>query len=166
MDKVDLTDVNNWPDGAAANIDNGFMKWIHDKEYRLFDGVWVESSNPWDIEQYIASANFNVIMRPDKWKEGEQRIEEIQILKDKQLNEVSDFSKQPRYKGGDGLDHIDEFARDNSIEDFRAAMRFTIGKYEKRLGKKDDRSKELYKISDYYKRWSEVEKKLEQEKGE
>lgn len=80
-------------------------------------------------------------------------------------DELDDYSKQPRYKGSDGLDHIDEFARDNSIEDFRAAMRFTIDKYKKRLGKKDAISKELYKMSDYYKRWSEVEKKLEQEKG-
>lgn len=75
--------------------------------------------------------------------------------------ELDNFDKQPRYKGDDGLDWIDEFARDNSIEEFRAAMRFTIGKYEKRLGKKDAMSKELYKMSDYYKRWSEVEKKLE-----
>ena len=85
---------------------------------------------------------------------------------EKKMEELDNFDKQPRYKGDDGLDHIDEFARDNSIEDFRAAMRFTIGKYEKRLGKKDAMSKELYKVSDYYKRWSEVEKRLEQEEGE
>ena len=60
-----------------------------------------------------------------------------------------------------GLDWIDEFAANNSIEDFRAAMRFTIGKYERRLGKKDAMSKELYKIADYYKRWSQVESEQE-----
>ncbi len=66
-------------------------------------------------------------------------------------------------KGDDGLDWIDEFARDNSIEDFRAAMRFTIGKYEKRLGRKDARSKERYKTADYYKRWSDIERAIELE---
>lgn len=76
--------------------------------------------------------------------------------------EVTDYSKQPRYKDEDGKDWIDEFAENNPIEDFRAAMRFTIGKYERRLGKKDAVSKELYKISDYYKRWSDVEKRLEE----
>jgi hypothetical protein len=79
----------------------------------------------------------------------------------KSPEEVQDFTKQPRYKDENGLDWIDEFAANNSIEDFRAAMRFTIGKYERRLGKKDEFSKELYKISDYYARWSQVEKELE-----
>jgi hypothetical protein len=98
----------------------------------------------------------------DANKELSERVKVIG-REDYFYTEIEDFEKQPRYKGNDGLDWIDEFSRDNSIEDFRAAMRFTIGKYEKRLGKKDAMSKELYKISDYYKRWSEVEKKLEGE---
>tara|TARA_R110002049_G_scaffold262961_3_gene439016 strand:+ start:446 stop:907 length:462 start_codon:yes stop_codon:yes gene_type:complete len=71
-------------------------------------------------------------------------------------------SSQPRYKDDeDGLDHIARFARDNSIEEFRAAMRFTIDKYRDRLGEKDARSKELGKIADYYGRWAEIELGLE-----
>ena len=100
--------------------------------------------------------------RPDAWKEGEKRMDNIaQNGNDGHYEEVQDFTKQPRYKDENGLDWIDEFAANNSIEYFRAAMRFTIGKYERRLGKKDDLIKELYKISDYYARWSQVEKELE-----
>ena len=101
--------------------------------------------------------------RPDAWQEGEERMDNIgQNGNDGHYEEVQDFTKQPRYKDENGLDWVDEFAANNSIEDFRAAMRFTIGKYERRLGKKDELSKELYKISDYYARWSQVE--LEAEK--
>jgi hypothetical protein len=166
MSEVDWSKA---PEGAEACINGCFAKWLDGKEcgWNKESELWNLSVCNWPLERYITS-DCKVEVRPDKWKEGEKRMEQIQQNGNDGLvyDELDDYSKQPRYKGNDGLDHIDEFARDNSIEDFRAAMRFTIGKYEKRLGKKDAMSKELYKMSDYYKRWSEVEKKLEQEKGE
>ena len=159
MDKADWSDG---PNGAEAYIDGLFSKWVDGAEYEYRANQWVEDSDGESIDWYVKDNNYNVELRPDNWKEGEKRMEQIAPNEnDGHYAELDDFDKQPRYKGDDGLDWIDEFARDNSIDDFRAAMRFTIGKYEKRLGKKDAMSKELYKMSDYYKRWSEVEKKLE-----
>lgn len=63
--------------------------------------------------------------------------------------------KQPRYQGGDGTDWIDDCARDFTSEEFMGAMKFTIGKYLKRLGKKDDPKKELLKMEDYCRRTRE-----------
>lgn len=165
MSKVDW---KNAPSDAEAYIDGVFSKWVGGFEYEYRESKWDRAFNGETLEWYLESKAYNIEMRPDEWKKGAERMEPIvQNGNDgEHYAELDDYTKQPRYKGDDGLDHIDEFARDNSIEDFRAAMRFTIGKYEKRLGKKDAMSKELYKMSDYYKRWSEVEKKLEKEQGE
>ena len=67
------------------------------------------------------------------------------------------FEKQQRYQDANGDDWIDEFARTSTPEEFRGAMRFTIGKYERRLGKKDPIPMELRKMADYYLRWAEFE---------
>ena len=162
---VDLTDIKNWPDGAEACIDGMFTKWINDEEYELYNKEWIKDRDSWDLASYEAGG-WKVIMRPqepDAWKEGEERMNVIpQNGNDgEHYEELDNLEKQPRYTDEDGQDWIDEFAANNSIDDFRAAMRFTIGKYERRLGKKDELSKELYKMSDYYQRWSKVEKELE-----
>lgn len=167
MSKVDWGKA---PKDAEACICGCFTKWVGKNEYDWDECnlEWIMSFDCWSINDYINQGYYEIEKRPNEWKEGEKRMDQIATNGGggEHYAELDDFDKQPRYKGDDGLGHIDEFARDNSIEDFRAAMRFTIGKYEKRLGKKDAMSKELYKMSDYYNRWSEVEKKLEQEKGE
>jgi len=66
--------------------------------------------------------------------------------------------KQERYQDAQGEDWIDECARTFTPEEFRGAMRFTIGKYNRRMGKKDDLVKEIEKMRDYCQRWLEVEK--------
>jgi len=66
--------------------------------------------------------------------------------------------KQPRYQDSTGDDWIDECARTLSIEEFRGAMKFTIGKYLRRCGKKDAINKEVTKAADYCDRWAEYEK--------
>ena len=164
---IDLTDLNNWPNGAEACVESWFVKWIDGAEYYFIEGAarWSISSRPWSIEKY-KSKGCKITMRPqepDKWKEGEERMNAVQQNGNngEHYEELENYSKQPRYTDSSGMDWIDEFAANNSIEEFRAAMRFTIGKYERRLGKKDDRSKELYKIADYYKRWSDVERAIE-----
>ena len=65
--------------------------------------------------------------------------------------------KQSRYQDTTGEDWIDEAARTFTAEEFRGAMRFTIGKYNRRMGKKDDLISEIEKIRDYATRWLEVE---------
>ena len=57
--------------------------------------------------------------------------------------------KKPRYQDAKGDDWIDEFARTATAEEFHGAMRFTIGKYNRRMGKKDDMLKEVRKMKDY-----------------
>lgn len=68
--------------------------------------------------------------------------------------------KQERYKNDDGTDWIDECAATFTPEEFRGAMKFTIGKYMSRLGKKDEIKKEVGKIADYAARWLEIEEQL------
>lgn len=70
---------------------------------------------------------------------------------------VHSEAKQPRYQDTAGEDWIDEAARTFTAEEFRGAMRFTIGKYNRRMGKKDDLISEIEKIRDYATRWLEVE---------
>jgi len=75
------------------------------------------------------------------------------------------FPKQGRYKSLDGkLDYIDECAANYTPEEFRGAMKFTIGKYQSRLGKKDNIVQEVTKIADYANRWLQYEIKLENNK--
>jgi hypothetical protein len=72
------------------------------------------------------------------------------------------FPKQERYKDADGkLDYIDECTVKFTPEEFRGAMKFTIGKYQSRLGKKDNIVQEVTKIADYANRWLQYEIKLE-----
>lgn len=68
--------------------------------------------------------------------------------------------KQMRYQDEFGDDWIDECARTFSPEEFRGAMKFTIGKYIRRLGKKDGLVKEVNKIEDYAQRWASYERSL------
>jgi hypothetical protein len=66
---------------------------------------------------------------------------------------MSIFPKQTRYKDGKGEDWIDECARTFTPEEFRGAMKFTVGKYNRRLGKKDEELEEVTKMEDYCQRW-------------
>lgn len=65
--------------------------------------------------------------------------------------------KQDRYLKQDGDDWIDTCADELTTEEFRGAMKFTIGKYLARLGKKDPVHTEVKKIADYAARWLAVE---------
>ena len=77
------------------------------------------------------------------------------------------FPKQERYKDVDGkLDYIDECATKYTPEEFRGAMKFTIGKYQSRLGKKDNIVQEVTKIADYANRWLQYEIELENKNEE
>lgn len=67
--------------------------------------------------------------------------------------------KQVRYQDATGDDWIDECERTLSWPEFIGAMKFTIGKYLRRLGKKDAELQEIEKIADYSARWLEAAKR-------
>ena len=71
--------------------------------------------------------------------------------------EANQLLKQERYKDANGEDWIDECARTLTPEEFRGAMKFNIGKYNRRAGKKDALIKEIEKIKDYADRWIRYE---------
>tara|TARA_R110000850_G_scaffold172939_2_gene298618 strand:+ start:1137 stop:1625 length:489 start_codon:yes stop_codon:yes gene_type:complete len=160
MNKPEWKDAPKWADRALKR--SARFEWIfgNGEKMQVVTGKIVKygEGGYYDLNEFEFTE-----MRHDPWKEGEERMAVIpQNGNDgEHYEEVDNLEKQPRYTDEDGLDWIDEFAANNSIEDFRAAMRFTIGKYDRRLGKKDELSKELYKISDYYQRWSKIEKELE-----
>jgi hypothetical protein len=161
MNKPDWKDAPGWADRLMKSISGNYF-WCNVAQYLLAAPTF-EIRNFGDVGCFTIGRLELVEVRSDPWKEGEERMAVIpQNGNDgEHYEEVDNLEKQPRYTDEDGLDWIDEFAANNSIEDFRAAMRFTIGKYDRRLGKKDELSKELYKISDYYQRWSKIEKELE-----
>jgi len=72
--------------------------------------------------------------------------------------DIDAVHKQERYLDESGKrDWIDECADSFSPTEFRGAMKFTIGKYLRRLGKKDPVAQEQAKIDDYINRWVAVE---------
>ena len=93
------------------------------------------------------------ISTPEEEEELESRMSVIL-----QNGNDGDHYKQARYKDSQGEDWIDEFARTATAEEFNGAMRFTLGKYVRRAGKKDALASEIEKIRDYAARWLEVEK--------
>lgn len=88
---------------------------------------------------------------PNQPHEADARMLDAQLAAD---------MKQPRYQDITGEDWIDEFARTATVDEFRGAMRFTIGKYNRRVGKKDDVLKEVIKMRDYCQRWEAYEREL------
>ena len=74
------------------------------------------------------------------------------------LDKIESEPKQERYQDATGEDWIDECARTLTTEEFRGAMKFTIGKYNRRCGKKDAILSEVEKIKDYATRWAQYER--------
>lgn len=74
--------------------------------------------------------------------------------------------KQERYLDKNGDDWIDECARTLTKEEFRGAMKFTVGKYMRRMGKKDPIEQERAKVNDYIERWIGVEFSYAEEESE
>lgn len=69
------------------------------------------------------------------------------------------MTRPTRYtENSSSRDWIDEFCATSSAEEARGAFRFTIGKYLRRYGKKDDPLQEAIKIQDYANRLVEFER--------
>ena len=113
----------------------------------------------------IPECTFTTSDEDEAWAEAERRMDAIgQNGNDGLHYNLEDVAfvraegKQPRYQDATGEDWIDEAARTFTAEEFRGAMRFSIGKYNRRMGKKDDLIKEIEKMRDYCQRWIDVEK--------
>ena len=74
MSKVDWNDA---PSDAEAYI-GGFKKWVDDVEYGYSEESqrWLKCSDGWNLARYIDN-EYKIEMRPDNWKEGEKRMEQI-----------------------------------------------------------------------------------------
>lgn len=74
MDKVDWKDA---PKDAEAYI-GGFKKWVDGVEYEYSEESqrWLKCCNSWELARYIDN-EYKIEMRPDNWKEGEKRMEQI-----------------------------------------------------------------------------------------
>lgn len=69
------------------------------------------------------------------------------------------MTRPARYKeNNSSRDWIDEFCATSTVDESRGAFRFTIGKYLRRYGKKDDPLQEALKIQDYANRLVEFER--------
>jgi hypothetical protein len=93
-------------------------------------------------------------------EEEEMPAEEWDGYVDADDDTIPTSIKQLRYQDAKGEDWIDEFARTASVDEFRGAMKFTIGKYNRRAGKKDELIKEIEKMRDYCDRWIDYERTL------
>jgi len=71
------------------------------------------------------------------------------------------MTRPSRYtENNSSRDWIDEFCATRSVEEVRGAFLFSLGKYQRRYGKKDDHLQEAMKIQDYANRLVEYERSL------
>ena len=129
------------------------------------DSYWAGCGNCQQINAdivYMMNDDCEILStRPDAWQEGEERMNNIaQNGNDGHYGEVV---KQERYKKADGMDKIDEWARDKTHDQFRTIMWAMCEKYESRLGKKDAIVKEVGKMADYMHRWHLYEQQWDNE---
>lgn len=74
MSKVDWEKA---PSDAEAYIDGVFSKWVKDVEYEYRESKWEMAVSGETSAWYLESSVYNIEMRPDNWKEGEKRMEQI-----------------------------------------------------------------------------------------
>lgn len=127
------------------------------------DSYWAGCGNCQKIEGTIVYVMGNddyeiLSIRPDAWQEGEDRMNNI-AQNGSDGEHYGEVVKQERYKKADGMDKIDEWARDKTRDQFRTIMWAMCEKYESRLGKKDAIVKEVGKMADYMSRWHLYEQK-------
>jgi hypothetical protein len=132
--------------------------WVTDSPIPLYNkqvygNSFIEvSSKPRHRQQRLL--NTAPYFTPWRFKDWESRIMVRRI-------ETNETAKQPRYQDAKGEDWIDECGRTLTPEEFRGAMMFTMGKYIRRMGKKDDVKQEVGKLADYANRWLQYESQLD-----
>lgn len=156
-----------WTNACWALYWDSIRKVVEERKVKKSEDVSQNTKiTAWQSEQdsrakvHPDTHNENPFTTPEEdeaWDEAERRMEAIgQNGNDGDHYDLGP-DKQARYQDAEGEDWIDEAARTFTAEEFRGAMRFTIGKYNRRMGKKDDLISEIEKIRDYATRWLEVE---------
>jgi len=147
-------------DKADARMDN-IARNGNDGEHYYSDITAYDPPGPTTMPE----CTFTTPDEDEAWAEAERRMDAIAQNGNDGLHYnpedvafVRTEGKQPRYQDTAGEDWIDEAARTFTPEEFRGAMRFSIGKYNRRMGKKDELIKEIEKMKDYCQRWIDVEK--------
>lgn len=126
--------VKDWPVGAAylAKHERG-DRWLSETES--------------DADYACHNDSYGVRCTKAQWQAERERLG-LDMSAD-----TSEFLKQARYRDSTGEDYIDEFIRNSTHEEIRGAFKFTVGKYNRRMGKKDDELSEVTKMADYCLRW-------------
>lgn len=108
-----------------------------------------------------------VVFKESEWRKSKEVNDTNAVILLSVIGSVAGNThpKQDRYRQSDGTtdDFLDKFFATHTPEEVRGAMKFTIGKYQDRLGKKDSEVKEVTKIADYSNRWMEYERGLEEQ---
>lgn len=75
MSKVDWSKAKK---DAEYFIDGLFLKWVDGVKYEMMPNnkCWIKSDLQWGLETYKIK-RYEIEMRPDNWKEGEKRMEQI-----------------------------------------------------------------------------------------
>ena len=184
MEKIDWSKAPEWADRA--------VEWMRDTVF-FSDGVYfLNLRGDWVLHGGVINYDDRgevsdwwcelgdtklIETRPDPWQEGEERMNniaqngndghygaEISSSKYKRYEILNDEPvKKERYKKENGMDKIDEWARDKTHDQFRTIMWAMCEKYESRLGKKDAIVKEVGKMADYMNRWHLYEQKWAEE---
>ena len=166
MSNVDWSKAPEWADQVIKSKHSGKV-YFGDGEFYLYQNGEVGAhgriapgsgsgvSSGLGSTYYFEYTDFEVIeTRPDAWQEGEKRMNNIGRSNGNDGEHYDEVVKQERYKKENGMDKIDEWARDKTRDQFRTIMWAMCEKYESRLGKKDAIVKEVGKMADYMHRWS------------
>lgn len=111
------------------------------------------------LDEYVKSKTSSYIesleAKNEEIEDLKEKIEYNGIAFDELKAQIEEMPKQNRYlqANDDKMDFIDASYRDMPFEQFVGAMRFTIGKYFSRFGRKDDIVEEARKIADYANRF-------------
>ena len=174
--------VDEWPKDSywgawlslseGGNLKTGFFGWPEDLQPQYTEAYtrdqWKAARRELGLDKSLDEATpqeWDAASRAVGWGQPTEEEEEaFNEMEKKHLESMATmggpdaYHKQTRYLDKEGRDWIDECAATMTVDEFRGAMKFTIGKYVRRAGKKDALESEIRKIEDYARRWAEYEK--------
>ncbi|MEB8101031.1 DUF3310 domain-containing protein [Staphylococcus xylosus] len=143
---VDLI-FNEYDDNEARIVSLGCLYKVTDSNYFDLWSNYIESKTE-SIRKARRPSNAS------KWIEKAIEDSEEYINKVKSNDLQQRKRNAPSHYEGE-VDFLDYFFMQATPDEMRGAMKFTMGRYATRLGRKDDEVKELDKIIDYSQRYKE-----------
>ena len=172
MSKVDWENAPDWAARAVRYNTQSEWMFANDEEFIESDAgrVRFSSSTGEAGVSYLNLSDFPVnlgkmIMRPDEWKKGAERMEPIvQNGNDgEHYAELDNVNHPSHYQSDDGIECIDAIRAALGREGFIAHCRGTAIKYAWRSGKKSAHAEDLRKAAWYLERAAiELEKEKTQ----